>query len=289
MSATPLVLLLSLLLAPVLRAEHVLEPRELELGHTARYLVRTPSTESVAALAATTVHAPAGDGLVVEDSWVRYHLEQGHYQREDGFLLRPTRAGTLEVKPALVEGPEVALAAVEGLELVVRPPGEDPLRRSLGLTGLLLLLPAAYLLYRRLRPPPRGGEAEGTQGGADPRELLAPCRESRLQGDVREFYIRLYGILRDAVGSLSGRRPRDPKGFVEVGRQLGLSAPQLEILRKLATVCERVVFGGEEVSPGSLVTSYEGAEDVLVHLHRIAQAPGDPAAPNQVSPKEKTP
>jgi hypothetical protein len=262
-------IVLFLLLLPVLRAEHLLDPPAVRIGEETRYLVRNSNLNSVAAMAATTVHPPAGENMEVTSSWIHYRLEDGKIVREDGFRLHPRKVGALVVKPALVEGPGVLPTSQKNFTLKVSPSVKaSPAWPLLG-GGLALLVCGTWFLRRRSDQDMNASlEGMAEDGDWTPEALLAPCREARMRGDARDYYIRLYAILRESIRHRSGRCPRDPKSFCEAGSQLDLQTSEVEDLRALAVLCERVVFGGEEVALNTLSESHERAETVLRALGR---------------------
>lgn len=262
--------LLLLSLMGTARAGQRMEPAALRLGEVARYLVETPELASVEALAATTVHPPAGEGLQVTHGRLRYRYQDGRYSREDVFWLRPTQAGEVIVKPAVVEGPGGVPERAESRTLVVRPRLPAPARSPLALAGgtLLVLGLGLGLLWRRRRA---GGRAEEHPAGPSRvlEDPLQAVRQARIRGDVRDFHVALYAALRAAVRAVAGKSPRDPKGLGRAGQDAGLSRAEADQLRNLATQCERVVFGGEEVDAGGLGECYQRAEGLMASLRAL--------------------
>lgn len=266
------------LTGPAFAQTHSLDPRELAPGATTTYTLEQPDLASVGAARAVTVHPPAGDGLEVLSASLELVILPGGVTRRDRFLLRAGRPGEIALKPAVLEGPEGAEIGGEDLTLLVHAPrGSDDRALWLGVAGLVLLIPGFQLLWRR----DAGRDAdELVDGGAGPSEAedpLATCREARLRGVGRDFYVAMYAALRGGVRRATGRSPRDPKGLARTAEDAGLSPRLAGQLRDLAARCERVVFGGETASPDELAESFRRAEAILSAMTETHTDEEDPA------------
>jgi hypothetical protein len=273
------VLIASLALGTAAGAQtHRLEPAELDQGGTATYVLEQVELASVEAARAVTVHAPAGDGLELLGSSLELVVLPRGVVRRDRFLLRAGRPGEIAVKPAVLEGPDGTAVGQEDLVLRVRAPhGGDDRSFWFGLAGLVLLLPAFQLAWRRGAGKQDVELEDGGAGSVEAEDPLAAPREARLRGDGRDFYVALYAALRAGVRGASGRSPRDPKGLARTAEDAGLSPRLAGQLRDLATRCERVVFGGETAPPDELAESYRRAEAVLAALGENNRNEEDPA------------
>lgn len=271
-----LVLGLLALVTASTQAGHRLEPSQVELGQTSLYVVELGPGPSVAAMAATTVHAPAGDGVQVGPRSM--HLEVGAegVVRRDTFPLRALAAGEHEIRPAIVEVPGETMELDAALQLKVRAPGGGLGPGGLAALGALMVLGALGLTRRRVEAVAEAGGAAPAGVAGDP---LEPLREARTRGDVRDFYVRLHALLRERVRQVSGRSPRDPRGLATAARQAGLGRVHADQLRYLAQLCERVSFGGERPSPSTMAPSQESAEGILAGLGRLDSNAGGSAPP----------
>lgn len=257
---------------------HRLEPRELGLGELATYVVEQADLESVEAARVVTVHAPAGDGLELVGTALEVVVTPQGVTRRDRFRLRAGRSGRITVKPAVLEGPDGAAVSEEDLVLEVRAPrGGDDRSLWMVVAGLVLLLPGLQLVWRRGAPAEHGEVAEGGAAPVEVEDPLAACREARLRGNGRDFYVALYAALRAGVRGATGRSPRDPKGLARTAEDAGLAPRQAGQLRDLATRCERVVFGGEAAAPDELAESFRRAEAVLSALAETDSDEEEPA------------
>lgn len=282
MRRSPVPFLLLLLVAsttPVVALEdgpgQDLSPRRLRVGEVAHLRVTTSGFASVDALAATTVHAPTGEGVRVVSRRLSLSFgDAGAWRRTDEFELVPERPGEIPLRGAVVEHPGRGPYVLPPLGLTVEAASGRPSPVGLAAAGLASLLFGIGLWeqkVRRSRDQARGSAlCEGPELEV---RLPEAIREARIRGDVRGFHAALHSALRRILRTVSGVPVRDPRSLESAARVAGIPGEAAIRLRQVMERSERVAFGGESLDPAQMGPTLETVEAILATL--VSRRAGD--------------
>lgn len=234
--------------------------RSVEVGEPFEVVFRSEPLASVERAMATTVHAPRARSVELVSRWSELEVSpQGEITRIEGFRLRALAPGKIDLDPVLVEGPGKPLEPLPGTTLQALPPPEEaPWSLVLG-TGSLGIL-GLFLAMRQKKPVPTSREASR---GPAPKDRLQDARQARLTGDVRSFYVQLYGALKQGLGDRTGTPPRDRASVLRALEELQVPPRLRRRSEDLLEVCERVVFAGGHEPAESMNENFELATELL--------------------------